>query len=320
MARVAAALTLLAAATLVACSSGPGTADEPRRATPSATDAEATAAPRRDAVRRRLRRLERAFDGRIGAVAVDAGSGRTIAHRAGERFPLASTFKAFAAAAILRKARRSDPGLLDRVIHYTRDDLNDCGPRECFAPVTEKHLDSGMTVAQLCRAAITHSDNAAANLLLEEIGGPAQMTRFFRSLGDRDSRLDRWEIDLSLWRPGERRDTTTPAAIAADLRKLALGRALHPRDRARFNGWLRANTTGGRRIRAGLPKSWTIGDKTGTGFLHGAANDIAVAQPPRGAPIVIAIYTSRRAAEAATDEATIARTATILARGLNRLR
>jgi beta-lactamase class A len=219
----------------------------------------------------------------------------------------------FAAAAVLRKARRGDPGLLDRVIRYTRADLVN------HTPITEKHVDSGMTVAQLCRAAVTYSDNTAGNLLLRQLGGPRGLTRFFRSLGDRDSRLDRWETDLSVWRPGERRDTTKPAAIAANLRKLTVGRALHPRDRVQLNRWLRANTTGGKRIRAGLPKSWTVGDKTGTGFFHGAANDIAVATPPRGAPIVIAIYTTRRARDAAKHEATIAKAATILARGLGRL-
>ncbi|MFC0862074.1 class A beta-lactamase [Sphaerimonospora cavernae] len=265
--------------------------------------------------RRELRALEAAFKGRIGAYAVDTATGKTIAYRSEERFPLLSTFKAVAAAAVLHKARTSDPGLMGRVVRWGRDDLK---PN---SPITEKHVGDGMTVARLCEAAIRYSDNTAGNMLLKQIGGPAGLTRYFRTLKDPISRLDRWEIELNDWSPKEKRDTTTPVSMARDLRALTVGDALNAKDRARLNGWLIANTTGDARIRAGLPKSWTIGDKTGTGGSYGTANDIAVVWPAKAAaPIVMAIYTNRQAASASRDDKVVAETAAILARGLGKLR
>jgi beta-lactamase class A len=260
-----------------------------------------------------LRRLEREYGGRIGAVGIDTGTGRTVTHRPDERFPLLSTFKVLAAAAVLERARGREPGLLDRVIRWTDEDL------VAYSPITSLHVDDGLTVAELCHAAITHSDNTAGNLLLERIGGPAGLTRYTRSLGDPVTRLDRWETALNDWSPASPRDTTTPAAMARNLRNLTVGHELHPCDRDRLVGWLRANTTGDARIRAGLPASWTVGDKTGTTTAYGAANDIAIVHPPTGAPLILAVHTNRDAAGAKHDDAVIASTATLLASALGRL-
>ncbi|MEU7855072.1 class A beta-lactamase [Nonomuraea sp. NPDC049141] len=285
---------------------GTGTASAATKAVSDLRDA--------SSAQKELRALEASFKGRIGAYALDTGTGKTIAYRSGERFPLLSTFKAMISAAALHKARTSDPGLMERVVHWTADDL------KSNSPVTEKHVADGLTVAELCKAAITYSDNTAGNMVLKQIGGPAGLTRYFRTLKDPISRLDRWETELNDWTPKERRDTTTPASIARDLRKVTTGDALDAKDRATLNGWLKANTTGGARIRAGLPKTWTIGDKTGTGSTYGTANDIAVIWPAKdAAPIIMAIYTNRPAADAANDEKVVAGTATILARGLGRL-
>ncbi|WP_214319827.1 class A beta-lactamase [Nonomuraea sediminis] len=274
----------------------------------------ATSPARATGVREELRALEASFHGRIGAFALDTATGKTVGYRAAESFPLLSTFKALVAAAVLHKARTSDPGLMDRVLHWTSADLK---PN---SPTTSQHVADGLTVAQLCEAAITLSDNTAGNLLLKQVGGPAGLTRYLRSLGDPVSRLDRWETELNDWKPGERRDTTTPAAVAADLRALTTGSALTPKDRTRLIGWLVATKTGDARIRAGLPKTWTVGDKTGTAGVYGGANDIAVIWPAKkAAPIIMTIYTTRRSPTAAPDEKTIAQTATILARSLNRL-
>ncbi|GAA3112176.1 class A beta-lactamase [Streptosporangium carneum] len=263
---------------------------------------------------RRLRALEASFRGRVGAYAVDTATGETIAYRAGERFPLLSTFKALAAAAVLHKARTSDPGLMNRVVRWKRSDLK---PN---SPITEKHVDDGLTVARLCEAAITRSDNTAGNMLLRQIGGPAGLTRYLRTLKDPVSRLDRWETELNDWTPRERRDTTTPASAGGDLRALTVGDALTAGDRSRLNGWLRANETGDARIRAGLPKTWIIGDKTGTSASHGAANDIAVIRTSKTSPpLVMAVYTTRRAADAPADDKVVADTAAILARALGKL-
>ncbi|MFC4009812.1 class A beta-lactamase [Nonomuraea purpurea] len=265
-------------------------------------------------VTKELRALESSFKGRIGAYAIDTGTGKTLAYRAGERFPLLSTFKAFVCGAALHKARTSAPGLMDKVVKWTTDDLKP------HSPVTEKHVADGLTVAQLCEATVTVSDNTAGNMVLKQVGGPAGLTGYFRTLKDPLSRLDRWETELNDWTPKEKRDTTTPAAAARDLRALSAGKALDAKSRERLNGWLIAATTGDNRIRAGLPKTWTVGDKTGTNATAGLANDIAVIWPKKSAaPIIMAIYTNRTAPDATAGDKAIADTATILARGLGRL-
>lgn len=260
-----------------------------------------------------LDQLERDYGGRIGAFAVDTGSGRTVQHRSGERFPLLSTFKALAAAAVLRRARGCEPGLLERVLHWTAEDL------VANSPITAQHVADGLTVAELCHAAIAYSDNTAGNLLLRQIGGPPGLTRYARGIGDPVTRLDRWETELNDWSPASPRDTTTPAAMGRDLRALTLGPELHADDRDRLVGWLRSTVTGNARIRAGLPVTWIVGDKTGSSDSYGAANDIAVVHPPSGAPLILAIYTNRNAADGTFDNAVIASTATMLVTALGRL-
>lgn len=273
-----------------------------------------TAVSREAQVRKDLRRLEVSFKARIGAYAIDTATGASVTYRAGERFPLLSTFKAPLCAAVLRKARTSEPGLMSKLVKWTAADVK---PN---SPVTEKHVENGLTVARLCEAAVTLSDGTASNLLLEQIGGPAGLTKYFRTLKDPISRMDRRHPELNDWTPKEKRDTTTPAAIGRDLLVLTTGKALRAEDREQLNAWLLANKTGAERIRAGLPKAWTIGDRTGTnsdGF--GGGNDIAVIWPGKGAaPIIMAIYTNRTPG-LATDNRTIAKTATILARGLGKL-
>ena len=230
----------------------------------------------------RLQSLEQTLEGRLGLCAIDTGSGKSLAYRGEERFPLCSTFKAVLAAAILAESGR-DEALLKRRIRYTRADL------VTYSPVTASHVDDGMTVEQLCAAAVQHSDNTAGNLLLQLVGGPAGLTAYARSVGDTAFRLDRWETALNSALPGDERDTTTPAAMSATLRRLALDGQFAAPQRARLQDWLLGNTTGDARIRAGVPPGWRVGDKTGTGD-YGSTNDIAVLWPPRRAPVTLAIY------------------------------
>ncbi|WP_190816807.1 class A beta-lactamase [Saccharopolyspora pogona] len=229
--------------------------------------------------------LERRYDARLGLFAVNVHTGQVLGHRADERFAMCSTFKTYAAAALLRE-HGLDSGYFEKMIHYTEADLVD------GSPITKPSAGTGMMVHELCAAAITRSDNTAANLLLAELGGPAAIAPFARSIGDGSTRLDRWEPDLNMAIPGDERDTTTPAGIAAGYRALVVGDALRGPERDRLTGWLFANTTGGKRIRAGLPPTWRTGDKTGTGD-YASGNDVAVTWADKGHPIVIAVLTSR---------------------------
>ncbi|HEY3661732.1 MAG TPA: class A beta-lactamase [Chthoniobacterales bacterium] len=214
---------------------------------------------------------------------MDTASDRRIERRPDERFPMCSTFKLLAAAAVLDRVDKKQEQLT-RVIPYMKADLLE------YAPITRQHVgEGGMTVGALCAAALEYSDNTAANLLLKTIGGPESYTRYARSLGDKETRLDRQEPDLNSALAGDKRDTTTPAAMTADLQSLLIGKALSQESREQLNTWLAANTTGNEMFRAGLPRDWKVGDKTGRGS-NGATNDIAILRPPGQAPILLAVY------------------------------
>ncbi|MBU9376073.1 PenA family class A beta-lactamase [Burkholderia multivorans] len=242
--------------------------------------------------------LERAAGGRLGVCAIDTATGRRALYRADERFPFCSTFKAMLGAAVLAQSV-AHPGLLQQRVTYGRSDLVN------YSPVTERHVHTGMTVAELCAATIQYSDNTAANELMKRIGGPAAVTAYARSIGDDTFRLDRWETELNTALPGDLRDTTTPAAMAASLRVLVLGDALPPAQRAQLIEWLRGNKVGDKRIRAGVPTGWRVGDKTGTGD-YGTTNDAGVLWPPSRAPIVLAVYYTQARADAKAKDDVIA--------------
>ncbi|MEU0335141.1 class A beta-lactamase [Streptomyces sp. NPDC006193] len=272
--------------------------------TASAASAAPSARRARQAGTEELAELEQRHDARLGVYARNVRTGRTVTHRAEERFAMCSTFKAFAAAAVLRDQAGCAP--LDKVIHYPPRDIIDNSDR------TKEHLETGMTVADLCAAAIQNSDNAAGNLLLRQIGGPAGLTRFFRSLGDDVSRLDRWETDLNTAVPGDLRDTTTPLALAGSLESLMLGPALRDADREQLVTWMKGTLTSGERFRARLPREWVVADKTGTGS-YASANDIGVVWTTRQTPLVLVVLSCKSTQDAPVDNELVAEAARIAA-------
>ncbi|WP_341891953.1 class A beta-lactamase [Variovorax sp. YR752] len=229
-----------------------------------------------------LAELERACGGRLGVAGFHTGSGARLQHRAHERFPLCSTFKLVLAAAVLERSA-TDASLLGRRVSVGKGDL------VSHSPVAEKHLATGMTVNEMCAATMQYSDNAAANLLLKVLGGPAAVTAFARRIGDTTFRLDRTEPELNTAIPGDPRDTTTPAAMSDTVQRLALGDALGAPQREQMREWLLGNTTSTERFLAGVPAGWRVGDKTGAGS-YGTTNDVGVLWPPSGAPLVLSVY------------------------------
>ncbi|WP_395298037.1 class A beta-lactamase [Kitasatospora hibisci] len=280
---------------------------------PAAVPATAGAAAGPDgALCAELAGLEGEYAARIGLFAHDTGTGRTLAYRADELFPICSVFKPLAVAAVLRDLDR-DGEFLARRIHYTEQDVEDAG----YAPVTKEHLTTGMTVEELCAAAVGQSDNAAANLLLRELGGPTAVTRFCRSVGDGRTRLDRWEPELNSAEPWRRTDTTSPRAVARTYAQVLLGDVLEPRDRARLTAWMIANTTNTDRFRAGFPADWVLADKTGGGSAYGVANDVGVVRPPNRRPIVVAVHTTALAAAGPQHNEMVKRAAELVAETLS---
>ncbi|MEO7062790.1 MAG: class A beta-lactamase [Dokdonella sp.] len=247
----------------------------------------------------RLAALERRHGGRLGVAILDTDSGSRIARRGDERFLMCSTFKLLAVATVLAHIDRGAE-CLDRRIVFGKEAVL------AWAPVTSHHVGApGMSIAELCQAAITVSDNTAANLLLDSLGGPAAVTQFVRSLGDPVTRLDRIEPELNVGAPNDVRDTTTPNAMLESMRRVLLGHALSDVSRAVLIGWLRACTTGADKLRAGVPHDWSGGDKTGSGS-KGETNDVAILWPPQRKPSLVTAYYAGSRADAAGRSAVLA--------------
>lgn len=232
--------------------------------------------------------LERRHGGRLGVAMQDLAGGPGLTHRADERFALCSTFKLWLAAATLAQVDAGRWTLEDRLSWTAADAV----PHMPVAAAQDPR--KGMSLAALAEAAQCHSDNLAANLLLRHLGGPSALTAWLRAQGDSVTRLDRPEPAMNEVASGDERDTTTPAAVAANLQRLLRGDMLATASRERLLGWMRATRTGQRRLRAGLPAGWTAGDKTGTGLDEGLPdrlNDVAIFWPPGSrAPRVVAAY------------------------------
>ena len=253
----------------------------------------ATAAPATDQA---FADLEDRAGARLGVHAVDTGSGRQVGYRADERFAYASTVKALAVAAVLQQSSTAD---LDRTVVYGAADL------VTSSPITRSRAGAGMTVRELADAALRSSDNTAANLLLRELGGPAGLDAALSRLGDDVIQVVRDETELNEAVPGDPRDTSTPRAMAATLRRVAVDDALAPEDRDLLVGWLRTSTTGAGLVRAGVPAGWQVGDKSGSGG-YGTRNDIAVVWPPDRGPLVLAVMTTHDSPDAERDDALVA--------------
>lgn len=252
-----------------------------------------------------LAALESSSGGRIGISAINIANNSRIEYRGEERFPVCSTAKLMVVSAILKRSMINSHFLEQKVI-YKKTDL-----AAGYSPITKKHLIDGMTISELCEAAIAYSDSTAMNILVKKLGGPKEITSFARSIGNNTFRLDRLEPKLNSAIPGDLRDTSTPAAMERSLQLLAFDKILAVPQQIKLKKWLKSNTTGNLRIRAGLPKDWIVGDKTGSG-KYGTTNDIGIIWPPKCSPIIIAIYFTQTKKAAAPRDDVIATTTRII--------
>ncbi len=251
--------------------------------------------------------LEAEYDTRLGVYALDTGSGEEVEFREDERFAFASTFKSLLAGVVLSENSLEE---MERVITYDEDVL------VSHSPITEENVGTGMSLLELCDATVRFSDNAAANLLLEELGGPEVFTESLEELtGDDVTTLDRYETDLNTAVPGDDRDTSTPEALAGSLEAFTLGDVLPEDRREVLVDMLVRNTTGDAVIRAGVPEGWVVGDKTGTGG-YGTRNDIAVVWPEEGDPIVLAVLSTMEVEDAEPQDSLIAEATEVVVEAL----
>lgn len=236
--------------------------------------------------------LEEKYGAKLGVYAIDTGNEETVAYQEDERFAYASTFKALAGAVLLKENPIS---ILDEKRMYTKEDL------VTYSPITEKYVDEGMTLREIAKAAMQYSDNTAGNLLFAELGGPDQLEKALRAIGDDVTEMDRLETELNEATPGDTRDTSTPKALATNLRMLGLTDELSEEKREIFQEWFKGNTTGDTLIKSGVPTDWIVGDKSGAAS-YGTRNDIAIVWPPNDEPIVIAILSNKQEKEAEYDD------------------
>ncbi|MDZ4604124.1 class A beta-lactamase BlaIII [Bacillus cereus] len=241
-------------------------------------------------------KLEKEYDAKLGIYALDTGTNQTVSYRSDDRFAFASTSKSLAAGVLLRQ---NSIEALDERITYTREDLSN------YNPITEKHVDTGMTLKELADASVRYSDSTAHNLILKKLGGPSVFEKILREIGDTVTNSERFEPELNEVNPGETHDTSTPKAIAKTLQSFTLGTVLPSEKRELLVDWMKRNTTGDKLIRAGVPKGWEVADKTGAGS-YGTRNDIAVIWPPNKKPIVLAILSNHDKKDAEYDDKLIA--------------
>lgn len=254
-------------------------------------------------IQEKLEKLEKSFDGKIGVYAIDTNNNQIIAYRADQRFPVQSTMKLIGVSALLKQSEK-DKGLLQGKIHYTKADL------VSWSPVTGKYIETGMTLEALSEATMSYSDNMATNLIIKKIGGLKSITDFAHSIGNETFNIEHYEPNLNS-NPQDQQDTSTPKDMAISLQKLTLGNVLAESQRTQLVTWMRNNTTGNKRIRAGIPLGWAVADKTGSG-AYGIANDIGLVWSPSCKPMVLAIYTIQNKQDAKTRDDIVASTASIV--------
>ncbi|HFK1762926.1 class A beta-lactamase [Bacillus wiedmannii] len=241
-------------------------------------------------------KLEKEYDAKLGIYALDTGTNQTVTYRSDERFAYASTHKALAVGALLQKKSIED---LDQKIKYTSKDLVN------YNPITEKYVDTGMTLKELADASIRYSDNTAQNLILKQLGGPSEFKKSLREIGDSVTNPERFEPELNEVQPGDTRDTSTPMALATSLQTYTLSDILPIEKRNFLIDLMKRNTTGDNLIRAGVPEEWEVADKTGSGS-YGTRNDIAIIWPPNKKPIVLAVLSNHAKEDAKYEDKLIA--------------
>jgi len=230
-----------------------------------------------------VQQVEANLDARVGITVEDKETNQNWQYHADDRFPMNSTFKTLACAALLARVD-SGQEQLERIVTFDESEI------VTYSPITEARVGPlGMSLGELCEATMSMSDNSAANFILEAIGGPQVLTQFLRSIGDEVTRLDRWETDLNEALPGDERDTTTPNAMAMTLEQLVLGETLSLESRQKLENWLKGNEVGDDLLRAGVPDDWEIGDRTGAGG-YGSRSIAAVMWPPQREPAIATIY------------------------------
>ncbi|EMI9087279.1 beta-lactamase 3 [Bacillus cereus BAG3O-1] len=283
-------VVLLSCVSLIGCSNS-NTQSEPPKQTNQANQIK-----QENTGNQSFAKLEKEYDAKLGIYALDTGTNQTIAYHSDDRFAFASTSKSLAVGALLRK---NSLEALDQRITYTHEDLSN------YNPITEKHVDTGMTLKELADASVRYSDSTAHNLILKQLGGPSEFEKILREMGDTVTTSERFEPELNEVHPGETHDTSTPEAIAKTLQSFTLGTALPIEKRELLVDWMKRNTTGDKLIRAGVPKGWEVADKTGAGS-YGTRNDIAIIWPPNKNPIVLAILSNHDKEDAEYDDKLIA--------------
>ena len=300
-------LQLLATSTLIALTLAGCAPSEAQSSDQSSPQTETSTGPNVGSDRQRLedqlKKLEARYDARVGVSALDTESGESVDHRADERFGFASSLKVFAVAELLD---RTTPKELEKNVTWTQADVDEAG----WTPVTEEHVDDGLPLEDVAESALRVSDNLAMNIVLDELGGPEALDDAMEKDGDSTTEVTDEEPELNDVEDGSTDNTTTPAAITADLQSLLDPQRFSDDDRRVLFDWMSANETGDPLIRAGAPEGWVVRDKSG--HSDAIQNDIAVVTPPDRQPIVVSVMTEADDPESEDGPALVAAVAEVV--------
>lgn len=256
---------------------------------------------------KKFENLEKEFDAHLGIYGIDTATNEFIAYNENDRFAFASTFKALAGGFVLRDYSWET---LDKNVMIHKDDLVD------YSPITEKYVGVGMPLKDIIVAAMNYSDNTAGNFLFRHLDGPKGYEQKLRHLGDHVTDSTRYETDLNEALPGDIRDTSTPKAIAKNLREIALGEQLSKDKQNFYKDILLANTTGKNLISAGVPAGIPVGDKSGAA-QYGTRNDIAILYPSNRKPVVLVVLSNKATQDAKYEDKLISEAAKIVSQEFN---
>ena len=245
-----------------------------------------------------LKHIEQENDVTIGVYGMNTDNGKVYKHNADERFAFASTYKAIASGILLNNMPN---GKLNKKIKINEQDI------VAYSPVTEKYIGKTMSLKSLVQASMLQSDNTANNKIINEIGGIEGFNNELKTLGDYISKPQRLEPDLNDYDPTKIADTTTPRAAATTLHKLLASKQMDKDNQALLKQVMIENETGDSLIKAGVPKEYTVGDKSGQALTYGTRNDLAfIYTDKHRKPIILAVYTKQDQKNAKPDDKIIA--------------
>ncbi|MDW4262139.1 class A beta-lactamase [Staphylococcus saprophyticus] len=241
--------------------------------------------------------IENEYNTKVGIYGINTENGKAYQHNADERFAFASTYKAIDSGILLNKVAPSE---LNKKVEINESEI------VANSPVTEQYIGKTMSLKTLIKASMLQSDNTANNKIMQELGGVNGLKHELVQLGDDVSEPQRLEPELNYFDPNSKADTTTPRAAAQTLNSILTSNEMNESNLSLLKQTMIENKKGDTLIKAGMPNSYTVGDKSGQALTYATRNDLAFIYPKgQDKPIILAIYSKQDQKDAKPNDKVI---------------